>query len=257
MKIENMDFNELNDNIKLAMSKEITWKPKLSDEFLNHCLPVLASIPLVTNASGKLDPKLIMQDLDTGNKFTTPNGLITGYNLRFLISFIYKCPRGDLLPGSQTKYPTLAALTPIVLYANKLYNNIAYSQWDKSSFNMPLFLGYKLQPILEVKDNPIDYDVLELRKVALAYGSTAKKAGELAPVTGYKMNLKEIDNTKLPMIAMMMYLQVWLANAAIRNTDSMILDPVDWDNIPEAVDFCDLDHKKAPIAALPQLDQTL
>ena len=251
-KIENMNFEELNTNIKLAMSKEITWKPKLDAEFLNHCLPVLASIPLVENRGGKLDAKMIMQAMDTGDKFTTPNGAITGHNLRYLISFLYKCPRGDLLPGSQTKHPTLAAFTPLVLYANKLYNQVPYSKWDKKSFNMPLFLGYKLQSILEVKENPIDYDVLDLRTAALAYGPTAKKAGELAPLTGYKMNIKKIDDIEYPNIVLMMYLQVWLANAAVRDTSSMILDPVNWDFIPDAVDII---HKsEIPAVAL---DQTL
>lgn len=257
MKIENIDFNELNTNIKLATSKEIVWKPNLSDEFLNHCLPVLASIPIIQNRGGKLDPKLIMEKLNTADKFTTPNGSISGYNLRYMISFLYKCPRGDLLPGAQTKHPTLAALTPLVLYANKLYNNIKYSEWDRDNFNMPLFLGYKLQTILEVKENPsLDTNIiLELRKTALAYGSSAKKAGQLAPVTGYKMNLKEIESQRYPMIAMIMYLQVWLANAAIRVPESMILDPLDWDNTPEAVDQVAPSYHEVVQPA--QLDQTI
>lgn len=256
MKIENMDFNELNTNIKLATSKEIVWKPNLSDEFLDHCLPVLASIPLVQNRAGKIDTKLIMDKMNTNDTFTTPNGSITGHNLRYLISFLYKCPRGDLIPGAQTKFSTLAALTPLVLYANRLYNNIAYSAWDKNSYNMPLFLGYKLQPILEVKENPsLDTEtILELRNIALAYGAGAKKAGQLAPITGYKMNLKEIDNVKYPMVAMMMYLQVWLANSGIRKPESMILDPVDWDRTPEAVDQT---SQYMPEASPAQFDQTI
>ena len=50
------------------------------------------------------------------------------------------------------------------------------------------------------------------------------------------MRVKSINGTSYPVAAMYMYLQIWLANSQLRDKEAMILDPVNWGNIPDAWD---------------------
>ncbi len=56
-------------------------------------------------------------------------------------------------------------------------------------------------------------------------------------LTSYKMNLRsEAFTNKVPKIARYMLLQTWIANVELRHVEAMILDPLDWDHVPDAVD---------------------
>jgi hypothetical protein len=50
----------------------------------------------------------------------------------------------------------------------------------------------------------------------------------------------------LPKIAIMMILQIWLANASLRDPSSMILDPENWDGLPRAIDSVVPSKKETP-----------
>ena len=162
---------------------------------------------------------------------------MTGINVFRLIMFIYYAKRGDLIHGTQNKNPTLASLTPIFMYAHKLYNDIPYSRWDAKDDYMPQSLGRTLEPILKIDKlpDPKDYDLVETRNEALTYKS-GKRAGELSPITGYKCNIRRIGEIDLPNIAMFMILQLWIANASLRNENSMILHPINWGEVPVPFD---------------------
>ena len=230
-------YEQWNINAKQVRAKNLEWTPDVDEEFLNHVLPILASIPLLRNESNKIDADKILTMLNTDNIIETPNGKMTGRNIRFLIGFLYQQPRGSLIKGAQIKSSTLASLTPLVLYANKLYNDVKYSEWERSAPSMNIMLGYTLQPILEVT-SPLALtqdEVLELREQALTFKTGAKK-GTMSSLITYKMNINKINEVEYSKIPLFMYLQIWLANAEVRNIDSMILDPFDWDNVPEALD---------------------
>ena len=235
MDITKIDYLQYATNAENVYKNKLKWKPQLPDYFLDHTLPILSSVPLEYE-NGLINTNKTIKSLEKIDVINTPNGKMTGKNIMYLIKFLYYQSRSELLPVPQNKAPRLAALTPLMLYAHKLYNEIPYSKWSKSpGHGVTSVLGVRLMPILEIKELPTDYNVNELRELALTYKS-GKRAGQLAPITAYKCNLRRIGNMDLPNIAMIMILQLWIANASLRNTESMILDPVNWDNIPEPID---------------------
>ena len=232
-----IDYLSYVENAKKVLESKIKWKPSLLPTFLEHTLPILSSVPLVLTPDNQVSSRETFLQLKDIDYLNTPNGKMTGLNVFRLIMFIYYAKRGDLIHGSQNKNPRLASLTPIFMYAHKLYNNVPYSRWDAKDPHVSISLGRTLEPLLKVDElpNPRDYDLKETRELALTYRS-GKRAGELSPITGYKCNLRHIGDIELPNIAMMMILQLWIANASLRNVESMILHPINWGEVPTPID---------------------
>lgn len=212
----------------------------LKEDFLAHCLPIFASIPWVRNQDNKIDVQASLQPLlNSPIPIKTPNGKITGENLVSLMSFIYRINRSKFLSKSMTKDPIYGTFTPLVMYANKLYNEIGYGEYERIDTNwVRLILGNKmLGDTLKVYTPPEldEAKIITLRDAALTYASGAKQ-GEKAKVTLNKMRIKSIDGFQFPTAAMYMYLQVWLANSQLRDTSAMILDPLNWGSVPDAWD---------------------
>lgn len=202
----------------IALDQDTKWRPNISEDFLECQLHLLSQIPLIKNNTGKYDATLMLTELKKQD-----------INVVRLISFLYRCNRSNMIK-SQTAQPRLGSLTPLVLYAHKLYNRVEYNEWDKKSPHIKFFLGRPLECILQVT-TPITLThdfVIELRKEALGEGAT----------TGYrikKFTYNKINYSSMTVLGRML-LQTWLANVSIRNEESMILDPWDWEKVPEAVD---------------------
>ena len=237
---------------KQNLKTDPNWIPPIDGEFIPHILPILASIPLVKNPNNDLiSAKLTYENIPAEVK--TPNGTISGEQLKALIGFTAIARRSVLMPKlSQTKNPVYGLYTPLVLYAHKLYNDINYGSWDTTpNPHLHAFLGTTLfmahasaiengKP--EVLINTAKVKVL--RKEALTYKSGAK-AGTQDKATAHRCNLQKLDvksrvgdtkPQKYTKYAVMSFLQLWLCNAELRNSDSMILDFYDWDNTPKAYD---------------------
>lgn len=126
-------------------------------------------------------------------------------------------------------------LVPLILAAQKKYNGIKYSEWDDvvKLVNPSLYLAMTC--------NPPEYTADEL---LLARTEGLVKAGKaMNPASGYGIyknrgNVVRPDGTELPgighlpMLAKMMLCQTWCAHPLNRN-EYMILNPNDWDNMPE------------------------
>ena len=229
------------ENYAALAKEEPTSNQGVDASFLDHCLPIFASIPWTRNPTTNLI--LVKESLEPLYKsnvpIKTPNGIIRSTNLIHLMSFIYRVNRSKFLAKSMIKDPRLGTLTPIVMYANKLYNNIGYDEYEVKNNNwVKIILGNKmLADIVNVIEEPnLDATkVASLRENTLKYASGAK-AGQQAPITMNKMRIRAIDETTYPIAAMFMYLQVWLANSQLRDKDAMILDPIHWGNVPDAYD---------------------
>lgn len=236
-----MDILNINWKNYADMAKEEPTNPQgMKEDFLAHALPIFASIPWTRNSNNKILIKETLQPLlNSTIPIKTPNGNITGANLISLMSFIYRVNRSKFLSKSMTKDPIFGTFTPLVMYANKLYNDIGYGEYVREDNNwVRLVLGNKMlgdivtvhkAPVLDIKK------INSLREATLVYASGAKQ-GQKAPVTLNKMRIKMIDKVNYPVAAMFMYLQIWLANSQLRNKDAMILDPINWGNVPEAID---------------------
>ena len=141
------------------------------------------------------------------------------------------------------------------MYAHKLHHNVPYNDWDKADPHVNYALGSFLEPIIDVKQLPSwlkDRDTVNtLRRRYMTPASGANK-GQLLPYSSWRNTSLEIwkdeDNnvflehtpdciketylgcTKL------MHLQLWIAHSSLRVPGAMILDPLDWDNVPKALD---------------------
>jgi hypothetical protein len=250
MSILTIDFKEHADNAQTAYTtKGIKWKPSFADSFVDHTLPILASVKLEYTA-GKVSSLDTFTGITDTKTIETPNGTIASSNVLQLIRLLYFTKRGGFISASQIRKPRLATFTPLMLYAHKLYNEVPYSAWDRSDKRMYLFLGNTLDLILEVDSLPdltID-KLLEYRKEALTYKSGARE-GKMEQAFNYKCGVKFIEDIAYSIPVIQMMLQLWLAHSSVRNTESMILDPLDWDNVPEALDAV------APLPVIHQNDK--
>jgi hypothetical protein len=238
MNIFKINFVNLVGIAKKAYENKEDYNPQLYDSFLDHTIPILASYPLKNNTNGKISAKLTLENLPSSietinGKFDYP---------KQLIQFLYYVKRAHFINGAQNKASRLASLTPLLMYAQKLHNGITYDKWDQNDPLIHWILGRGLEDILKdiarYKDigfdgSNIDYQLL--RKAALTQKS-GKKAGSMHPIDRFNCNIRKINGQLLEKMSIRMILQLWLANPACRNTDSMILDPFDWAKIPKPLD---------------------
>lgn len=146
--------------------------------------------------------------------------------------------RSLLLP-SQTQHPQYAQFTPLILMGLKLYKDVPYQSWQGLQH-----LEYVLEPkLLEavnltgeqiaVVDGLGSEELLQIRNEGLM-NKSGKKAGELKPAES-TWALTGIQHTKLgilPKLTQSMLAQIWIAHPTKR-TKYMILDPLNWDLMPE------------------------
>jgi len=251
----NNDYKQWKANLK----SDPNWTPPVDQNFIPNILPILASLQLVKNPdTGKICPKLTYNNIP--HSVTTPNGKISGEQLKALISVTATARRSVLLPKTtQVKNPIHGLYTPLVLYAHKLYNNISYNQWDRTlNPYLHAFLGTSLynsykSAMTNGKPSVDASNISKLRKLALTYKSGVKK-GMQDKATAHRCNLLSlpvhgrngIEDKKYTKYAVMSFLQLWLCHVELRK-DSMILDLYDWDNMPEAYDAVSTISAKAEI----------
>jgi hypothetical protein len=146
--------------------------------------------------------------------------------------------RSLLLP-SQTQHPQYAQFTPLILMGFKLYKDVPYGSWQGLKH-----LEYLLEPKLleavnlsaeqlQVVGDLGSEELLAIRSEGLM-NKSGKKAGELKPAES-TWALTGIQHTKLgtlPKLTQSMLTQIWIAHPSKR-TKYMILDPINWDLMPE------------------------
>jgi hypothetical protein len=143
----------------------------------------------------------------------------------------------SLLVTSQTKQPEYATLTPLLLAGFKRMQGIGYESWR----GLP-HLEYVLEPRLYealMVDNLPDLTtlgserLLEIRAQGLMTRS-GKNAGQLKSAeTTWSLNgIQDTELGHLPKLTQTMLTQIWLAHP-VHRTNLMILDPNNWDHMPE------------------------
>ena len=144
----------------------------------------------------------------------------------------------SLLVPVMSKAPDYATLTPLILMGLKRMQGVDYQQW-----RMLPNLEYVLEPrLLEAVDLSVDDLVLclnlgserllQLRDQGLMQ-RTGVKAGQLkkAESTWSLTGMAGTEIAHLPKLTQTMLTQIWLAHPSLR-TPYMILDPNNWDNLP-------------------------
>lgn len=154
----------------------------------------------------------------------------------------YFCTSNSRAVASATKDdgPYYCALVPLILAAHKKMNGVLYSQWDPQEVN--LVVNSNLYEAMDCE--PPEYTVSELLqfRVEGLTTLTGEKAGTLNnAITSPNLNglLMELPDGRagmkaMPKLARIMLCQTWCAHPSIRN-EYMILDPNNWDRVPEAL----------------------
>lgn len=152
--------------------------------------------------------------------------------------FIAQRPRSGLISGqgvrlyAQGEYNNLV---PLILSAFRTYQDIPYSAWSRNGLNyivdQDLYEAMTCDmPLLDAST------VRELRDHGLRV-QTGAKQGQLrsAVTTSMLYGLTKSNNPEMrdkPKLAVVMLAQIWCAHPSNR-THHMVLDPMDWDNMPE------------------------
>jgi hypothetical protein len=226
MLIRSVNFKDWLNNLEVSK----TWKPDVGDEFLDKVVAAFAASTPVKNERGLYSMLKTMEKVQKDKKTIAD---MSPLNYAHMVKFIYLCTRGKLLKN-QNRNSRLATYTPLFMYAHKLYNDIPYEMWDRTDKDIKFALGKGLESLLKIdREEKLEkYDVAELRTKALTPSTSTK----LHPITGYNCNLTKIGGVTVGKDAVRMLLQLWICNSGSRTPNAMILDPYNWDNVPESLD---------------------
>jgi hypothetical protein len=146
----------------------------------------------------------------------------------------------------QIAQPEYAVLTPLILAGFKRMQGVAYNSWqglDK--------LEYIMEPRLLEAVNVVCPDLgserlIELRTQGLTQRSGIK-AGQLkSPESTWSLaGIADTELGHLPKLTQTILTQIWLAHPSHRSS-LMILDPNNWDRMPEPLLAIDVFKKPGP-----------
>jgi hypothetical protein len=194
---------------------------------IEHTYKQFANVELIRNDNGLVDAKQTLLNVHNLDKNLFYTILFTGHFRN----------RSALYKGEEQRL-RYNVLVPLFMAAHKQYNGVGYEEWDKSvdTWYLKYVVGFKLyndiEPFLQYVPE-VDDNLLELRTEALA--KTKAKAG----ARGYYVKRMYAENYGyIQDLANFIKGQFWMANVVNRHK-FMILDTVNWDNIPEAFDVKD------------------
>jgi hypothetical protein len=127
------------------------------------------------------------------------------------------------------------ALVPMYMAAQKKFHSVPYSYWDpRGVVDKELYSAMTCDPPIGTISTD---ELLSIRQAGLSYVSkSAKERGQVKyynPETYHKLvGIGDSAIGNLPVYARAMLCQIWVAHPKNRN-QYMILDPYDWDHMPE------------------------
>jgi len=141
--------------------------------------------------------------------------------------------RSELIkPQNTVANAQYSALVPLILAAVKMYQGVSYSSWSRDGLGSICETHLAEAMLVEPHSVPqlTVAEILELRTLGL----TTKTTGTVAnPISKYALTgLADTALGHLPTYAKTMICQTWVAHPTLR-TQYMVLDPVNWDEVPE------------------------
>lgn len=193
-----------------------------AEQFFSNMLLKFSEIPTFALANGKLSGVALFRAIRSSPQ------------LSGLLVIATHSQRGTFIKGqTDVKHRNYCALVPLVLSAFKKHHNVPYSSWESSE--LANLVEPKLLEAMQLKELPdvTKEETLEIREIALTPKTGAKMGIMAPPSTTYRIwPPKGSAIGKLPDLAQHMMLQTWCAHPQNR-TNMMILNPVDWDDMPE------------------------
>lgn len=244
--IKSFPFSEAS---KLVPNKLLEWADEtvhltnFNTWMLPQLLAYFGSFKVRKNDAGKCDPMALLSD-NLGSD-TWARGV-------WMVTNVLK--RSSLVKAQNNiNYSKYSALVPLILAGLKEYQNIPYSAWDVPSLSHAMGSQLYDAATATPPDIPISR-ILELRKEGLTTKS-GKTAGLVkSPTSTWTLTgLQHSEWSGLPQLTMTMLAQIWVAHPSIRHSN-MILDPLDWDNIPEPLVPSEL--LNVPVSAMKYVSTT-
>ena len=164
-----------------------------------------------------------------------------------------RVPR-TLLVTKQIAQPEYAVLTPLILAGFKRMQAVSYEQWRGCSH-----LAYVMEPRLWEAINVAGDALPSLgseRLLAIRQQGLTTKSGKTAgtiknaETTWSLTGIQDTELGHLPKLTQSMLTQIWLAHPANRS-NMMILDPSNWDSLPEPLISNDVFNKPEPKEIAP------
>jgi hypothetical protein len=193
---------------------------------------------LIRNSSGKVDC-----DLTAKENITTPWDI-------GLWKVVTRLKRGSLVKSQvNPEFCSYSALVPIILMGSKKFCGVKYSEWDIRPdcklIDKSLLEAMTWELTEEQESEPHSLDLTQtqygLGSSVLLFLQTQGLTVKSGPKSGTVMKptsswcLRGMRGTELawvPKLTGTMLCQIWVAHPSLR-TEYMVLDPVDWDYMPE------------------------
>lgn len=180
----------------------------------------------VKNDEGNYDGKLTVRENCKDNAFHQGLWYLAQHN------------RTELIGGKGVtlyKVPDYGPLVPLILAGFRVSQNIPYSKWDKKDLSYIVNEQLHAAMVATVPDlTPEEW--LDIRRDCLVVQSGAKKGASRDPRSTTMLyglsTYKKYDLNNIPKLALVMKAQIWCAHPANRGS-YMVLDPNDWDTMPE------------------------
>lgn len=210
--------------------------------FMPELVKHLSTFKLSNMASEAYDPKLLQTpEFDGYGRVVAAEGQIdaaayykqvfTDDTMMGVYEFLMQDTRGSYIDKQYTSPGrNYCALVPLIMYAYKLHKGVPYSHWNqnraKGIVNAKLYEAMMFTP-----EQPYTHDeLLTARSEGLLTKSGAKQGQIRNPVYTHKLFGATLFKG-VPEYAQVMLSQIWCAHPDNR-TKYMVLDPVNWDNIP-------------------------
>ena len=197
---------------------------------------ILAAQPLITQyisrlgtqvlveVEGQIDPKATVQRIFNQFNHLDDRGLWIFLQLNSKSSWL---PRQYADPNRQW-----CTLVPHIMYAFKVNHSVPYSRWSRT--NLHWAVNRSLCDAMLCEPPPLSQsELLEIRQHGLRVKSGSKSGDNRNPATTYKLyGTTNPEFRSMPELAQVMLAQIWCAHPENR-TKYMILDPKNWDQMPE------------------------
>lgn len=158
-------------------------------------------------------------------------------------TMLHKLQRSHFMgPQTEPEHIQVCALVPIYLAAQKKFNGVPYEVWT----NLQHVVDRRLYEAMLAPELPAmtKDEIMEVRAAGLK---------DHSPVTYHSLiGIGHTPIGKLPKLAQCMVTQIWCAHPANRH-EFMILDPYNWDNMPEKL----VDDATVKVELTPPVSQKL
>lgn len=213
------DCADLGSDALLAWAAEIVIR-NYESWLLPQLISYVSSWTITKDTHGLVSPKTFFLD-----------NIKESRRNRGIWRVLTKLPRSGLVKA-QIATPYYSSLVPLILSAFKHLRGIDYNKWSRDGIEH-LMTAELYEAATCVVEDFSATTLLDIRHIGLTIKSGDRIGQVKKPTSAWC--LAGVQNTEIglyPKLTQTMLTQIWVAHPSIRN-NLMILDPKDWDSMPE------------------------